>query len=93
MIADQETRGALASQRRSGEHLLQDVITFRQAVMGQVAGDDDPVGVGLVLFHMREALPEILDRIEIEDALGIDVDVGNMNDFHALARSGKFAVP
>jgi hypothetical protein len=53
--------------------------------MREVAGDDDPVGVGMVLFDMGEATPEIGHRIEPEDRPRMDVDVGDVDDLHANA--------
>ena len=54
--------------------------------MGHVAGDDDAVGVRLVSFDMFQALAEIIGGIEPEYWLGVDVNIGNMDDFHAATR-------
>ena len=92
MVADHQARRAVAGERTAGQDPLQPLVALGKSVMGQVAGDDDPVGVALVFFHMRQAFQEIVNRIEIEDRLGTDMDVGDMDEFHRGIRIGRFAV-
>jgi hypothetical protein len=69
-------------ERRAGEQALELPVGCRLPVMRQVAGHDDGIGVGEMLFHMRQAALEAADRIGALDRFALDVDVGQMDEFH-----------
>jgi hypothetical protein len=87
MVADQQPRSKPVLERTRGKYVRKQLITLLSAVMCQVAGDDDPVGIHVMGLDIGQACLEIGDRVMAENGRRIEVYVGDMHKFHVKSLS------
>ena len=81
VIADHQPR----LERACGQNIDEHPVALGVTPMGEIAGDHNRVRVRIMGFDIGEAGLEIGHRVMVENGLGIDVDVGNMDEFHCAA--------
>lgn len=66
------------------QHRPQSAITPGQTIVGKVTGDDDFVGICVVLLDIGQHLRKIIYRCCVKNIFMVNMNVGDMYEFHKV---------